>query len=1794
MWRCSALVNNERGEQLPNPEDDPQLKDRVQRLMKFLRELVKARTKPVRNLRQHDNIIWLSGNFLSMSIEHSASGGEVLLRARRISLDDAPAVPVGLRGWVLGNIADSASMPTLSEESSGVDVTFERWLAEWRMWAKLDQERRPFWLLYQDLQKVLQELTSRPESVELVLASGLLELSANAAGEDIRTHIISQSATVERDESSGDLLVRLSPDSAPRLEDTQLLTGLHIFDGTGSRSLQESLIDYTSPVADNIVVFLKEWAARALTTTVEVGDTASASRTGRALTPAPALVLRKRGAFALVEYYEAMIAEAEHDGTAIPLGLAQLVTPIEPEDRIAWLERTGSAATVAYAEDPLFPLPANREQGDIIERLIGDSGVVVEGPPGTGKTHTIANLVSALLAKGQRVLVTSEKSQALRVLRDKLPDEMKELCVSITDIGRGGSTELNKSVAEIATRKASFNHRASAEVVDGLNDKRNQALSRKAVITEEIRALRERETFKHPFVAQGYLGTAAEIVRDVVACGQRYEWLPAPLQSAAPSLDLPQFRQLLALASQSNPVRAQRAHQMFPVIEGRLPQWPDLQRACEAAATIPAPLNPAAAELLQVLDGASPATLAEIGDRCKRLQFAVAAVRELDPAYQGVADGILSGSAAHLWSKTAKIPELLHVAAQADQHVGVRVVETEVDGRRAAVVFNELAVAMENGQEWRGRFRKSDQQKAVEELGPVPTVDGQPATSTENVRYVAEHLRALDCVRSAAAILADLGVSVTTKGSRALQVNNLHRTVSEVQTVNACVAEVRTLVERLVAVGQGAPPIRGLAQAQAVAAAAGAVADTDRAEQAQTYMRQLSVDIAGAFAGAVSPESQALIEAIDAADIDGISHALTGLEIARRERDEEIQLNTLSAQLESEAPNLAQLIRGTSDDSSWNVRLDELDDAWAWRRAQVWVQKQHEPGRDKELEHVLDVTEADISQLTAKLAAERAWIGCLERMTAEQVGALQSYRDHVANIGKGTGKYAETFRVAARDAMQKAQGAVPAWVMPLQQVLASIPPEPNSFDVVIVDEASQADLSSLFLLWLAPRVIVVGDDKQCAPSEVASGALDDVFGRLETYLPDMPVYLRSSLTPRSSMFSMLRTRFGQVVRLREHFRCMPEIINWSSNQFYRDAPLIPVRQYGADRLPPLRTTYVPGGAVTGKNAALVNRTEALAIADAIEACLSDTAYAGKTFGVVVLQGQRQVDLIQNELLKRLDVDQWEDRRLRIGTPPDFQGDERHVILLSMVIGPEKRVMAMTKNEYQRRYNVAASRAQDQLWLFHSVTSDNLQSTDLRHSLMTYMQSTSSAPADPMPEHVTRDSKHSEFDSLFEQRIFLDIVARGYHVNCQVEVNGRRIDLVVTGSAGRLAVECDGDHWHSTPDQVRSDMERERELKRCGWEFWRIRESEYYMDPVASLSGLWAELDRRGISPGSVSSLPLAKAATAVWFPPEMPNDESLAEDVAEAELANVIPADVPVPAVAAPVAVTVVDIPDVSGAIADDVVDTLPFVEPVVEALPVVEPVVVVEEIPQEETHLADPSSSQASKLEVSTAWEVMPDSAIPRPDDYLFDRILAIVESEPVSSRGLAASWNLNHPQVWSALRKLTHDGRLIRSGTRPNLTYELAARSGGSDPVDDSAKESVVEYISIAPRLMQTLIVSELKSGPIDLSTLASRLRADPDAISEALEILVSMGLVEFVNDRYALPGESESAETALPPADRNSAKAVLTAAAWMGPITIPRGRRITRLPADQLTAILAELVSEGLLRKQSSSDGDEWARP
>ena len=54
-----------------------------------------------------------------------------------------------------------------------------------------------------------------------------------------------------------------------------------------------------------------------------------------------------------------------------------------------------------------------------------------EGPPGTGKTHTIANLICHLLATGKRILVTAKTPRALRVIEQQLPEQVRPLCVNL-------------------------------------------------------------------------------------------------------------------------------------------------------------------------------------------------------------------------------------------------------------------------------------------------------------------------------------------------------------------------------------------------------------------------------------------------------------------------------------------------------------------------------------------------------------------------------------------------------------------------------------------------------------------------------------------------------------------------------------------------------------------------------------------------------------------------------------------------------------------------------------------------------------------------------------------------------------------------------------------------------------------------------------------------------------------------------------------------------------------------------------------------------------------------------------------------------------------------------------------------------------------------------------------------------------------------------------------------------------------------------------------------------------------
>jgi very-short-patch-repair endonuclease len=88
---------------------------------------------------------------------------------------------------------------------------------------------------------------------------------------------------------------------------------------------------------------------------------------------------------------------------------------------------------------------------------------------------------------------------------------------------------------------------------------------------------------------------------------------------------------------------------------------------------------------------------------------------------------------------------------------------------------------------------------------------------------------------------------------------------------------------------------------------------------------------------------------------------------------------------------------------------------------------------------------------------------------------------------------------------------------------------------------------------------------------------------------------------------------------------------------------------------------------------------------------------------------------------------------------------------------------------------------------------------------------------------------------------------GYRVQPQWPVGAYRIDLVAEGRTRRLAVECDGERWH-TPEQLHRDLERQAMLERLGWVFVRIRGSIFFRDPDTAMVPVFSKLNDLGIEP----------------------------------------------------------------------------------------------------------------------------------------------------------------------------------------------------------------------------------------------------------------------------------------------------------------------------------------------------------
>ena len=535
---------------------------------------------------------------------------------------------------------------------------------------------------------------------------------------------------------------------------------------------------------------------------------------------------------------------------------------------------------------------------------------------------------------------------------------------------------------------------------------------------------------------------------------------------------------------------------------------------------------------------------------------------------------------------------------------------------------------------------------------------------------------------------------------------------------------------------------------------------------------------------------------------------------------------------------------------SWRAGLE-------WHRLMNYLDSIDSQHRLRHLADELRREEKRLAKATERLVENLTWL----RMTAiseRHRRSLQRYAQAIERIGAGTGRVrTPRYRREAREAMVEAVEAVPCWIMPHWRVSETLPAEIGKFDLVIVDEASQSDIWALPALLRGKKILVVGDNKQVSPT-VIGPAEAQLTNLAHQYLAGFA--LGTQMRPEYSIYDLAKVAFaGNNICLREHFRCVAPIIAFSDRHWYTPSGqnnfLIPLRvPTASERIdPPLVDVLVKDGY---RKADKTNPPEAHAIVGEIKALVHNPLFSGRSIGVISLLGQgAQSKLIADLLFRELGEEKIREHDIYCGDPPSFQGNEKDIIFLSLVddasqVGTNTSYFGSTVAA--QRFNVAASRAKDRMYLFRSFRREDINNAnDLRGKLLDHF-------LNPTPEENRSATNLRELlESDFEERVYDALVARGYRVIPQVPAGGFRIDMVVEGSNNRrLAVECDGVAYHG-PERYFDDLNRQRGLERMGWTFWRCWGADFYRDPDGVLDELYDFLDKMGIVPIRAQSATLS-------------------------------------------------------------------------------------------------------------------------------------------------------------------------------------------------------------------------------------------------------------------------------------------------------------------------------------------------
>lgn len=1469
-------------------------REAIDSLLTFIEEATSLRQTAARHLSRCGRLLRLPE--LEAAVpglvagDPTGSDADLVCRIEKLEMPPCPPIPESLAPYATGDwrapewTPDWKALPDPAEhpESAELYETLADWLRIRGSWLEARGEILPNHALFERLQDLRDHLSESNLRDECVIGTAVFTSNPDVtrAKNPVRWPLLVQPLVIELGSSRRNLPVievRRNGDEDPRLlaeilapfaEDGVDLKAASRFE----EWLEDAGADANLAGDESLSEALEKFAAslhpdcRFVPAEEELPEDAG-EKPAFTLEASPIILIQPRpsGVRSAIRSIRKDIAEHRD----VPAHLMEIVCPDVFPTLASGLTPTLSleaklAATAGEDPDVLLAKPANPEQLAIAHEVEHNNVVLVQGPPGTGKTHTIANLLGHFLSQGKRVLVTSHTTKALSVVKDLLPKEIQPLCVTML----GDRKDLEQTSSELITRLTRLNVEDLEARIRALGLERHRLGT---ALADRRRRIFEQRRIEHKAVEfNGRRYTLTEIAKFLREAERLQALIPGEVAEGPLPLS---FRELLELYGTNGRWDAETARDLSGLLPGfeLLPdvdtmrgmnrRWRDVLAEDAGDVTIDERRSASGERLHAFMKGGETLLVApESGISALTPAMDLSPLTETDEMKRlalslGLADEGCREAFEQLERELAAANELALAVDRASLLDNRTVVIPDAIDADAAMKAAEWFTANDpdGSTGFLGRLFNKEAREAADALSGVK-VDGSRPASKEAFEAVALHARLKAAVKTVARTWDSLAERADAPAFATYGDNAVRTLFTRYGTSlsDTCIWWRRVFVpyiEGLLSAGIEAEGMKELLEsadpleaARRFATDVLAPVHTARHREAELHaLREWqATESQKLYAAAPACATARRLAAATLVDPDAWELEAERLRKLLEDQPLFARRTELLERLRAAAPEWANALEAGEPGFTTSNPSPEITNAWLYRQLER-IYTRATPADLDALQSDAERLCADLREATAQLAVAKAWLAVKSRLSngpaLSNLFSLAAYMKRAV----GRGRKSAAWRREVNRLLPACQQAVPVWIMMIQDALLNFSTA-SKFDVIVVDEASQADMTALPLLYMGKKVIVVGDDRQVTPLSVGTSeaAVDALCARhLEGRVKEPKLY-----DSRLSLYGLVQSMAFPAHMLVEHFRSVPEIIGWCSRLSY-NGTIRPLRDASSSSLKPAVVPWRTRG-TAGDNG--VNEEEAQAVIRLLRAMIHDPAYDGKTFGIIPMRSVHgaQVNRIRRLLVEIFDPREIERRRIHCGIPAEFQGDERDVVILSLVDSaapglPLRKETDGADGMMKKRWNVAVSRARDQLWLVHSFDpAAQLKPDDLRRSLFDWADGVMSGTIGAAEPFDLPDPE-------FTGQVLRALRKRGYRVEAGHDAGAWRLDMVVRARGRAAAIECDGS-GREDEDAIRRDMERQTVLERAGWKFVRVRSADWFRRPEKTLERACEALAALGIAP----------------------------------------------------------------------------------------------------------------------------------------------------------------------------------------------------------------------------------------------------------------------------------------------------------------------------------------------------------